>query len=77
MPGRTSTRKTYVKHHNDGSIWAKGTMVGDQPGGYFEWSRKDGTQMRSGYFANRKQIGEWTTYDKKGRLVKVTKRKET
>ena len=34
--------------------------------------RKDGSLMRSGYFANDKQCGEWTTYDAKGRIVKVT-----
>ena len=43
--------------------------------GYWEWFRKDGTKMRSGYFENGKQVGEWTTYDGKGKIVKVTKMK--
>jgi antitoxin component YwqK of YwqJK toxin-antitoxin module len=40
--------------------------------GYWEWFRKDGTVMRSGYFENGEQVGEWTTYDKNGNVVKVT-----
>ena len=43
--------------------------------GYWEWFRKDGTKMRSGYFEDGEQVGEWTTYDRKGRVVKVTKMK--
>ncbi|HEV8282804.1 MAG TPA: hypothetical protein VGQ09_00765 [Chitinophagaceae bacterium] len=68
--------KNYIKYHNDGSVWAKGKMVGDVPTGYWEWFRKDGTIMRSGYFKNGKQTGEWTTYDKNGRVYKVTQMKE-
>jgi YD repeat-containing protein len=29
--------------------------------------------MRSGYFRDGKQVGEWTTYDDQGRIVKVTR----
>jgi|SRR5688572_74254 len=67
--------KDYVKYHNDGSIWAKGKMVNDTPEGYWEWFRKDGVIMRSGYFQKGKQTGQWTTYDKKGKIYKVTKMK--
>jgi antitoxin component YwqK of YwqJK toxin-antitoxin module len=28
--------------------------------------------MRSGYFKNGKQTGKWTTYDRKGKVYKVT-----
>jgi antitoxin component YwqK of YwqJK toxin-antitoxin module len=47
--------------------------------GYWEWYRKDGSRMRSGYFENGEQVGEWNTYDKNGNVVKVTtmKRKAT
>jgi antitoxin component YwqK of YwqJK toxin-antitoxin module len=31
--------------------------------------------MRSGNFDDGKQVGEWSTYDAKGRVVKVTKMK--
>ena len=47
-------------------------MRDGKPTGYWEWYRKDGTRMRSGYFENGEQVGEWTTYDKNGRVYKVT-----
>jgi len=78
MPTSTKNRTTteqFVKYHNDGSVWAKGQMLDGEPHGYFEWFRKDGVIMRSGYFENGKQVGEWTTYDKKGKIFKVTKMK--
>ena len=65
-------KESYIKRHNDGSIWAKGTLVDGRFQGYWEWFRKDGTRMRSGYFEKGKQVGEWTTYDKKGKVYKVT-----
>jgi antitoxin component YwqK of YwqJK toxin-antitoxin module len=64
-----SKAKNYIKYHNDGSIWAKGKMSDINPTGYWEWFRKGGTIMRSGYFINGKQTGEWTTYDKKGKVL--------
>jgi antitoxin component YwqK of YwqJK toxin-antitoxin module len=72
MPSKKPTKKQYVKYHNDGSIWAKGSMIDGELDGYFEWFRKDGTKMRSGYFSRGKQVDEWTTYDKEGHVVKVT-----
>ncbi len=68
-------KETYIKRHNDGSIWAKGTMLDGLSDGYWEWFRKDGTRMRSGYFEKGKQVGEWTTYDKQGKVYKVTRMK--
>lgn len=65
-------KQPHIVYHKDGSVWAKGDMVGDVCEGYWEWFRKDGTKMRSGYFKNGKQVGAWTTYDKKGGVMKVT-----
>jgi antitoxin component YwqK of YwqJK toxin-antitoxin module len=65
-------KKEFVKRHHDGSLWAKGATVDDVPEGYWEWFRKDGSKMRSGYFQGGKQTGKWTTYDKNGSTVKVT-----
>jgi len=62
----------YVKYHNDGTVWAKGTTVGGVPEGFWVWFRKDGSKMRSGYFTHGKQSGKWTTYRKNGDVVKVT-----
>lgn len=65
-------KKPCIQYHKDGSIWAKGEMEDEVMEGYWEWFRKDGTKMRSGYFRNGKQSGEWTTYDKEGKVYKVT-----
>jgi antitoxin component YwqK of YwqJK toxin-antitoxin module len=68
--------KEYVKHHKDGSVWAKGQVIGDVPTGYWEWFRKSGTIMRSGHFRGGIQVGEWTTYDREGKVHKVTDMKD-
>jgi antitoxin component YwqK of YwqJK toxin-antitoxin module len=77
MPARKITGKIHIEYHRDGSIWAKGRLINDTPTGYWEWFRKDGTKMRSGYFERGRQIGEWTTFDKRGCIVKVTAIKES
>lgn len=64
--------KLQVVYHKDGSIWAKGDMEGEICVGYWEWFRKDGSKLRSGYFEKGKQVGKWTTYDKKSKPLKVT-----
>jgi antitoxin component YwqK of YwqJK toxin-antitoxin module len=76
MPSKKTTKKKYVKYHNDGSLWAKGTTIDGKADGCFEWFRKDGTKMRSGYFRKGKPVGEWTTYDRKGKVVRVSRMKE-
>ena len=64
-----------IKYHANGkTIWSKGKIINDQPDGYWEWYRLDGTIKRSGHFNHGHQIGEWTTYDKNGKVYKVTKR---
>ncbi len=67
-----SPQKKYIKYHNNGTVWAKGTMRNSVPEGYWEWFRKGGSKMRSGYFKNGKQVGKWTTYDTRGKAFKVT-----
>jgi len=62
----------FIQYHKDGSIWAKGQVIGDVAEGYWEWFRKDGTIMRSGTFESGVQVGKWTTYDKQGAVYKVT-----
>lgn len=44
--------------------------------GYWEWFRKDGTKLRSGHFENGHQVGEWITYDKRGKPHRVTEMKQ-
>ena len=72
MPTRKPGSKTHVEYHRDGSVWARGQTANGVPHGYWEWFRKDGTKMRSGYFENGKQVGNWTTYDRRGKVYKVT-----
>jgi antitoxin component YwqK of YwqJK toxin-antitoxin module len=71
-----SEPEPYVGRHKDGSVWAKGQMLNGVPTGHWEWFRRDGTKMRSGHFESGQQVGEWITYDKKGRVFKVTKMKQ-
>jgi len=73
MAKKKSAAKPYLLHHKDGSLWARGQMANGVAIGYWEWFRKGGTRMRSGYFEAGEQTGEWTTYDKTGAIVKVTK----
>ena len=72
MSASKSALKVHVEYHKDGSVWAKGRTLNGVPTGYWEWFRKDGTRMRSGTFQKGRQVGEWTTYDRAGRVVKVT-----
>jgi len=66
----------HIRKHADGSIWAKGDMINGLEEGHWEYFRKDGTKMRSGYFKSGEQTGEWVTYDKDGKPYKVTRLKE-
>jgi antitoxin component YwqK of YwqJK toxin-antitoxin module len=64
-----------IKYHASGTtIWSKGKVVDNQPEGYWEWYRPDGTIKRSGYFEKGEPIGEWITYDTKGAKHKTTNR---
>jgi antitoxin component YwqK of YwqJK toxin-antitoxin module len=76
VPVKKARPQEYVKYHNNGTIWAKGQMADGVPTGYWEWFRKDGTKLRSGHFENGEQVGEWTTYDKSGKVYKVTVMKQ-
>jgi antitoxin component YwqK of YwqJK toxin-antitoxin module len=72
MPAKKPAAKKYTHFHKDGSIWAVGQTINEIPTGYWEWFRKDGSKLRSGWFEKGEQAGEWTTYDKKGNVFKVT-----
>ena len=65
-----------IKYHANGKTrWSKGKVVNGKPEGYWEWYRIDGTLKRSGYFEQGEPVGEWITYDKEGKVYKVTTRK--
>ena len=72
MAAKTSSAKPHTVHHRDGSVWAQGQTIDGVPTGYWEWFRKDGTKLRSGSFEKGQQVGQWTTYERKGQVYKVT-----
>jgi antitoxin component YwqK of YwqJK toxin-antitoxin module len=65
----------HIRHHSDGSIWAKGHLKDNKEEGYWEYFRKDGTKMRSGHFKGGQPVGEWITYDTTGKVYKKTEKK--
>lgn len=48
----------------------RGNYVDGKMHGFWEFFRKDGSLMRSGYFDKERQVGVWKTYDRAGNLVK-------
>ncbi|MEO5715380.1 MAG: hypothetical protein ABIT37_18015 [Luteolibacter sp.] len=62
-----------IDYHKGGTVKAKGKTRAGVLNGYWEWFRKDGTMLRSGYFENGEQVGEWITYDAEGNPYKVTR----
>lgn len=65
-----------IKYHANGkTVWSKGKMKDGNPDGYWEWYRLDGTLKRSGTFYEGVPVGQWTTYDSKGKVYKVSDKK--
>jgi antitoxin component YwqK of YwqJK toxin-antitoxin module len=71
-PKRKAKPVPHVHNHKDGTVWARGELMDGVMTGSWEWFRKDGSRMRSGSFEAGDQVGDWTTYDRAGRAVKVT-----
>jgi antitoxin component YwqK of YwqJK toxin-antitoxin module len=62
-----------IKYHANGKTkWSKGKIKASKPDGYWEWYRPDGTLKRSGHFKSGEAVGEWITYNDKGKKQKVT-----
>lgn len=65
-----------IKYHANGKTrWSRGKIVAGKAEGYWEWYRLDGTLKRSGYFDKGEPVGEWTTYDEKGNVYRVSTKK--
>jgi antitoxin component YwqK of YwqJK toxin-antitoxin module len=60
--------------YGNGYLKAKGAKKTGELHGYWEWYRKDGTIMRSGYFKSGLQVGEWITFDAIGNVYKVSQK---
>jgi uncharacterized protein YdhG (YjbR/CyaY superfamily) len=69
---KAATKGIHIEFHANGVIWAKGKIKDRKMEGYWEWFRKNGVLMRSGYFKKGVQTGTWTTYDAKGKPYKIT-----
>ena len=67
--------KERIDRHKDGSIRAKGHTKDDILTGFWEWFRKDGTKLRSGFLEDGRHVGEWTAYDAAENPYKITKMK--
>ena len=55
--------------YDSGLARFRGDFLNGEMHGYWEFYRKDGSLMRTGYFDNGVQIGVWKTYDRAGKLV--------
>ena len=63
----------HIERHRDGTLWARGQKRDGVAVGYWEWFRKNGVRMRSGWFDDKgEQTGEWITYDQDGKVYKRT-----
>ncbi len=49
--------KAHKTYHNDGSLWAKGTMKGGKMEGYWEWFRKPARTERGSARSGRPMAG--------------------
>lgn len=66
----------FLELYDNGVVKAKGKYRDKHMHGAWTFYRLDGTLMRSGSFANGKQVGVWTTYDRSGEPHRSTVMKE-
>ncbi len=59
--------------YDNGFLKMSGKVRDDQMHGHWEWFRRDGSILRSGSFKAGVQVGEWTTFDRAGAPLKVTR----
>lgn len=56
-----------IDRYKNGTTKAEDPIKDGELDGYREWSRLDGSKMRSGHFKSGKQVGEWMTFQPQGR----------
>lgn len=61
-----------VAHYANGKVKFSGYRLHGEMHGAWVWHRTDGSLMRTGQFDRGRQVGDWRTYDRSGRLVKLT-----
>lgn len=62
------------RYFTNGFVEYTGAIRAEQMQGRWEWFRRDGTITRSGRFAAGEPVGDWTTYDSKGRPHKISQK---
>lgn len=70
MRSKLKGGRAFLEYHKDGSTKAKGSMIGKEMHGYWEWYRKDSSLMKSGYYSRGVRTGEWITYDSGGKMLR-------
>lgn len=61
-----------IAYYGTGALQSRGFTLDGEMHGAWEFSRKDGSVMRTGEFDRGRQVGIWRTFDRVGRLVKET-----
>ena len=61
-----------LEHYPNGGIKFRGFHLDGEMHGSWEFFRADGSTMRSGQFDRGRQVGVWRTFDRAGKVVKVT-----
>jgi antitoxin component YwqK of YwqJK toxin-antitoxin module len=61
-----------LAHYDNGNVRYRGSRLGGEMHGRWEFFRKDGSLMRSGKFDRGTQVGRWRTFDRSGKVVKET-----
>jgi antitoxin component YwqK of YwqJK toxin-antitoxin module len=61
-----------ITYFANGGVKDRGSRLGGEMHGPWEFHRLDGSLMRSGSFDRGRQVGTWRTYDRAGKVVKET-----
>jgi antitoxin component YwqK of YwqJK toxin-antitoxin module len=62
-----------VDYYPNGRVRFRGSNLGGEMHGPWEFYRLDGSLMRAGTFERGRQVGVWRTYDRSGAIVKETR----
>ncbi|MEO6350444.1 MAG: hypothetical protein ABIP53_07315 [Candidatus Limnocylindrales bacterium] len=70
MPGDKAPQST--TYYANGGVKHRGSHLGGEMHGEWEFFRLDGSMLRAGAFDRGRQIGKWRTYDRSANVVKET-----
>ena len=72
MSGADAKRTAALDDYPNGNPRFRGFHLDGEMHGEWTFYRSDGSVMRTGTFDRGRQVGEWTTFDRTGKTVKVT-----